>query len=531
MNTENVKREIAEGNVSLGIELGSTRIKAVLISSDNQPAASGAYEWKSSYINNIWTYSIEDVWKGIASCYADMKADVQKKYGVTIQKIASIGISAMMHGYMVFNKENELLVPFRTWQNTMTKEAAESLTELFHFQIPQRWSIAHLYQAILNKEPHVGEIDFQTTLAGYVHWMLTGEKVLGIGEASGMFPIDCEAKDFDQTMKEKFQKLPEVSGYDWKLADILPKVLVAGEKAGVLTKEGAALLDKDNDLQPGSVFCPPEGDAGTGMTATNSISVRTGNVSAGTSIFSMVVLEKNLSKVYEQIDMVTTPDGNPVAMVHCNNCSSDLNAWVALLEECLGQFGVKPDKNELFQKLFQSAMEGDADCGQLLSYNYMSGEHITEVLNGRPMFVRMPDSRMTLANFMRTQLYASISVLKIGMDILLKEENIQLDKIYGHGGLFKTKKVAQRILASAIQTPVSLMETAGEGGAWGIALLAAYSRNHGDGGTLSDFLNGHVFHEAAEVVEQPEKELSESFEEYIGRYKTGLEIERAAGVL
>nr|WP_317427187.1 FGGY-family carbohydrate kinase [uncultured Blautia sp.] len=528
MSLEANKSIIVSGKAVLGIELGSTRIKAVLVNEKNQPIASGSHEWENQLVNNIWTYSEEAIWTGIQESYQDMVKDVKGKYGVPVKKLAAIGFSAMMHGYMPFNEAGELLVPFRTWRNTMTEKASEELTELFQYHIPQRWSIAHLYQAMLNQEPHVKDITFMTTLEGYVHWKLTGEKVLGVGEGSGMFPIDMEIKNYDPKCLEAFDKLAAPYGFPWKLEEILPKVLLAGEEAGRLTEEGAKLLDTTGELEAGIPFCPPEGDAGTGMVATNSIAKRTGNVSAGTSVFSMVVLEKPLSKVYPEIDLVTTPTGNLVAMVHCNNCTSDLNAWVNLFKEFAEAMGMQVDMNQLFGTLYHKAMEGDADCGGLLAYNYFSGEHITGFEEGRPLFVRTPESKFNLANFMRVNLFTSLGALKTGMDILLKEEGVRLDKILGHGGLFKTKGVGQNLLAGAIDTPVSVMETAGEGGAWGIAVLASYLVNKEEGESLEDYLNHKVFagQEGEEV--QPDTRDVQGFNEFMVRYKAGLAIERAA---
>ena len=528
MSLEANKSTIVNGKAVLGIELGSTRIKAVLVNEKNQPIASGSHEWENQLVNNIWTYSEEAIWTGIQESYQDMVKDVKEKYGVPVKKLAAIGFSAMMHGYMPFNEAGELLVPFRTWRNTMTEKASEELTELFQYHIPQRWSIAHLYQAMLNQEPHVKDITFMTTLEGYVHWKLTGEKVLGVGEGSGMFPIDMEIKNYDPKCLAAFDKLAAPYGFPWKLEEILPKVLLAGEEAGRLTEEGAKLLDTTGELEAGIPFCPPEGDAGTGMVATNSIAKRTGNVSAGTSVFSMVVLEKPLSKVYPEIDLVTTPTGNLVAMVHCNNCTSDLNAWVNLFKEFAEAMGIQVDMNQLFGTLYHKAMEGDTDCGGLLAYNYFSGEHITGFEEGRPLFVRTPESKFNLANFMRVNLFTSLGALKTGMDILLKEEGVRLDKILGHGGLFKTKGVGQNLLAGAIDTPVSVMETAGEGGAWGIAVLASYLVNKEAGESLEDYLNHKVFagQEGEEV--QPDTRDVQGFNEFMVRYKAGLTIERAA---
>lgn len=521
------KSVIENGKAMLGIEFGSTRIKAVLIDEEHNPIASGSYEWENQLVDGIWTYSIDTIWKGLQDCYQDMCRDVQETYGVKVTRLAAIGFSAMMHGYMAFGEDDEILVPFRTWRNAITEEASEKLTELFQYNIPQRWSIAHLYQAILNGEEHVKEIRYQTTLAGYIHWMLTGKKVLGVGEASGMFPIDIATGTFDAGMVEKFDALIADKNFPWKLLDIFPEVLTAGEEAGTLTVEGAARLDTSGDLEAGIPLCPPEGDAGTGMVATNSVARRTGNVSAGTSVFSMVVLEKELSKVYPELDLVTTPSGDLVAMVHCNNCTSDLNAWVNIFKEFAESFGMDVDMNQLFGTLYNKALEGDADGGNLLAYNYISGENITGMEEGRPLFVRTPNSKFTLANFMRVNLYTSLGALKMGMDILLKEENVQVDKLLGHGGLFKTKGVGQQILADAMNTPISVMETAGEGGAWGIAVLAAYMVRKEDE-SLFDYLDAHVFagQEGAKLA--PDPAGVKGFDEFIKIYKAGLPIERAA---
>ena len=524
---EAVKEAIRTGKTALGIEFGSTRIKAVLVDESHAPIAMGTYDWENRLENNIWTYSLEDIWKGLQGCYKSLTDDVEAKYGEKLTTLGSLGFSGMMHGYMPFNAAGELLVPFRTWRNTQTSEACKKLIPVFNFNIPQRWSIAHLYQAILSGEDHVKDIAFFTTLAGYIHWKLSGEKVLGIGEAAGMFPIDSTIMDFDQKMLDQFDGL---HNFDWKIRDILPKVLVAGEPAGVLTAEGAKLLDSTGTLQPGVPMCPPEGDAGTGMVATNSVAVRTGNVSAGTSIFAMVVLEKAMEKVHEEIDMVTTPDGMPVAMVHSQNCTSDLNAWVNLFRENLESFGVKVDTNTLYGTLYNKALEGDADCGGLLPYCYFSGEHITHFEEGRPLFARTPDSKFTLANFMRSHLFTSVGALKLGMDILLKEEGVVVDKILGHGGFFKTKGVGQKVMAAAVNAPVSVMKTAGEGGAWGIALLAAYRKNKAESESLASYLEEQVFAKEESVQIAPDPKDVEGFEVFMDRYKEGLEIERAAVV-
>ena len=519
---------IVEGSTALGIEFGSTRIKAVLIGADQAPIAAGGYEWNNRLENNIWTYRLEDVWMGLQACFQDLAENVHKEFGVRLSTVGTIGISAMMHGYLAFDNNDALLTPFRTWRNTMTEEAAKLLTAEFGMNIPQRWSIAHLYQAILNKEPHVPEIAFLTTLAGYVHYKLTGERVLGVGDASGMFPIDSGANNYNAEMMAVFQKKIASCGYPWTIERILPRVLAAGETAGSLTAEGASLLDLSGTLQPGIPFCPPEGDAGTGMVATNSVKERTGNVSAGTSVFAMLVLENGLSKVYEEIDLVTTPAGKPVAMVHCNNCTTDLDAWMGLFGETMEALGVKPDKSTLYNTLYQKALQGDADCGGLISYNYYSGEHITGFEKGRPLFARMPDSRLTLANFMRSHLYSAISTLKLGMDILTEKEHVCLDELLGHGGLFKVPGVAQQLMSTALNVPVSVMRTASEGGAWGIALLGMYMLAKEQNETLEAYLQNKVFASADKVRVEPKQEEQAGFKEYIHRYANGLAIERAA---
>lgn len=522
------KTIIESGKAILGIEFGSTRIKAVLIDTDNNPIAQGSFEWENQLVDGLWTYSIDTIWKGLQDCYADLRKNVKAEYDCEIKQLAAIGISAMMHGYMAFGKDENILVPFRTWRNTNTAKAAAELSELFHFNIPLRWSISHVYQAILNGENHINKIDFLTTLAGYIHWQLTGKKVLGVGDASGMLPIDSNTNNYDAEMVAKFDKLIEPKNLGWKILDILPEVLNAGEDAGVLTEEGAKKLDPSGTLQAGTPLCPPEGDAGTGMVATNAVRQRTGNVSAGTSSFSMIVLEKALSKPYEVIDMVTTPDGSPVAMVHCNNCTSDLNAWVGLFKQYQELLGVPVDMNEVFGKLYNHALEGDADCGGLIAYNYISGEPVTGLAEGRPMFVRSANDHFNLANFMRANLYASVAVLKIGNDVLFKDEKVQVDRITGHGGLFKTKGVGQRILAAAINSPISVMETAGEGGAWGIALLAGYLVNNEEKLSLADYLDKKVFAGNTGVEIAPTAEDVAGFDKYIETYKAGLAIEKAA---
>ena len=529
----NPKTTIETGKAILGIEFGSTRIKAVLIDEDNNPIAQGSHEWENQLVDGLWTYSIDMIWSGLQDCYADLRKNVREQYDIEIETLAAIGISAMMHGYMAFNDNDsgfykETLVPFRTWRNTNTAKAAAELSELFVFNIPLRWSISHLYQAILNGEEHVKDITFLTTLAGYIHWQITGEKVLGVGDASGMLPIDSKTKNYSAEMVSKFNDLVAPRGFDWKLEDILPKVLMAGEDAGKLNEKGAKLLDVSGHLKAGIPVCPPEGDAGTGMVATNAVKQRTGNVSAGTSSFSMIVLEKELSKPYEVIDMVTTPDGSPVAMVHCNNCTSDLNAWVGLFKEYQELLGIKVDMNELYGKLYNHALTGDADCGGLISYNYISGEPVTGCEEGRPLFVRSANDKFNLANFMRVHLYGAVSVLKVGNDILFNDEKIKVDRITGHGGLFKTKGVGQRVLAAAINSPISVMETAGEGGAWGIALLGSYLVNNDKHQSLADFLDEKVFAGNAGVEIAPTAEDIAGFNAYIENYKKGIAIEKAA---
>lgn len=528
MNPNDIRNAIETGKTALGIEFGSTRIKAVLVGADHTPLASGSHEWENRYENGVWTYSLDDVWSGLQACFRDLRTAVQTQHGVALHTVGAIGFSGMMHGYMPFDPAGNLLVPFRTWRNTITGQAAAQLTELFQFNIPQRWSIAHLWQAILNGEAHVKEISHLNTLAGYVHWRLTGEQVLGIGEASGMFPVDSSTNDYDAGKIEQFDALLAAQGITWRLRDILPKVLLAGEAAGTLTAEGASLLDPSGELQPGIPFCPPEGDAETGMVATNSVAERTGNVSAGTSVFAMIVLEKALSQLYPEIDMVMTPTGKPVAMVHSNNCTSDLNAWIDLFQEVTGALGVTVSESQLYETLYKLALAGDADGGGLLAYNYVSGEHITHMEEGRPLFVRTPNSRFTLANFMRTHLFASVGALRIGLDILFEREQVQIDQILGHGGFFKTEEVGQRIMAAAMNVPVSVMETAGEGGAWGIALLAAYMLNKDAGEPLEAYLTEKVFAGQNAVTLAPAARDVEGFAAFMARYNAGLGIERAA---
>ena len=522
-----MKKMIESGSVILGIEFGSTRIKSVLIGPDRVPLASGSHEWENDYVDGIWTYSEQAILRGFQESYADLKKNVEALCGAKLKKLAGIGVSAMMHGYLPFNEKMELLVPFRTWRNTMTAEAAEKLTEAFSFNMPQRWSLSHLYQAILNDEPHVKDIRFLTTLAGWAHYWLTGEKVLGVGDASGMMPIDSGSMDYDQGMVETFDRLIANHGYPWKLRQILPKVLPAGQLAGRLTPEGARLLDPEGDLEPGCPVCPPEGDAGTGMAATNSVRPRTGNVSAGTSIFSMIVLEAPLEHVYPEIDVVTTPSGMPVAMVHCNSCTSDLNAWIGLFRQFAETMGFPVKTDELYSRLFQKALEGDPAGGGLVSFNYLAGEPVTGLAEGRPMLLRTPDAKMNLSNFMRVQIYACMETLKYGMEIL-NREHVAIDQVYGHGGLFKTKGVAQGILAAAIHAPVTVMETAGEGGAWGIALLADYLVYHEEKESLEDYLQNKVFSGMKQETVPPSDADEKGFDEYMKRFVACLPAQQAA---
>jgi len=500
----------------LGIELGSTRIKAVTVDGSFQPVSSGDYTWASSYENGVWTYSLDEVWTGLKSALSKVE---------NREDIAAAGVSAMMHGYLAFDKDWNLLVPFRTWQNTITGPAAAELTELFGFNIPQRWSIAHLYQAVLNREEHIPQVAHITTLAGYIHYMLTGVNAVGIGEASGMFPIDSAKLDYDGGMTAKFNDLIAPKNLPWELEDLLPKVLVAGEDAGKLTESGSALLDRL--LPAGIPFAPAEGDAGTGMTATNAVASRTGNVSAGTSIFSMVVLEKPLEKVYPEIDLVTTPTGAPVAMVHCNNCTNDTNAWVGVLGETARLFGAEPSTGELYTKLYEKSLEGDPDCGGVLVCNYLAGEGVTHMDAGRPLVARTPETRFTLANFFRSQLYSTMATLKIGMDILAAEQ-VAIDSLTGHGGLFKTPVVGQSYMAAACGAPVTCMETAGEGGPYGMALLVSYLLKKEEGESLEDFLSKKVFAGVSGSTVQPDPTAVEGFNTYIRRYKALLEVEKTA---
>lgn len=523
------KREIIEaGKAALGIELGSTRIKGVLIDQKGNVLAVGVHDWENTLENEIWTYSLEDIHSGLRSCYTSLRKAVEETYDCKLKKVAAIGISAMMHGYMALNKDGEQIAPFQTWRNTNTQAAADELTELFDFNIPLRWTIAHLYQRILDGEKHVRDLDYVSTLSGYIHWKLTGEKVIGVGDAAGMFPIDSKTLDYDAQMKEKFEKLVAPYGFDWTFDQVMPKVLVAGQEAGRLTEEGAAFLDESGTLEAGIVLCPPEGDAGTGMTATNSVAPRTGNVSAGTSTFAMIVLEKALSKLHREIDMVTTPTGFPVAMSHANNGTSDLNAWVGIFKEFSKLMGMDVSDGELFQKLYTESLNGDADCGGLLAYGYYSGENITMINEGRLAFLRTADSHFNLANFMRSHLYTSLGAVKIGLDILTEDEKVKVDRVMGHGGFFKTKGVGQRYLAAAFGAPVTVMDTASEGGAWGIALLAAYLAGPAKTMRLEEYLEQEIFCGLSGETIEPKEEEIKGFEVFMDHYKAGLEIEKCA---
>lgn len=522
------KELILNGKTALGIELGSTRIKGVLVDYEGNVLAVGIHDWENSFIDGIWTYSLDEIHQGLRSCYSDLRNSVEKEYGVTLTTIGAIGVSAMMHGYMALDADDNQIAPFQTWRNTNTQQAADELTELFNFNIPLRWTIAHLYQRILDGEAHVKNLDYVSTLSGYIHFKLTGEKVIGIGDAAGMFPIDSEVLDYDAGMIGKFDQLIKKYGYNWKVQDILPKVLVAGEEAGVLTKEGAAFLDESGSLQAGIKLCPPEGDAGTGMTATNSVAPRTGNVSAGTSTFAMIVLEKQLSKLYREIDMVTTPAGFPCAMSHANNGTSDLNAWVNLFGEFADLMGYSVSTGELFEKLYTNSLNGDPDCGGLLAYGYYSGENITMLNEGRLAFLRTAESKFNLANFMRVHLYTSLGAVKMGLDILMKDEKVKVDRIMGHGGFFKTKGVGQRYLAASVGAPVTVMDTASEGGAWGIALLAAYLADKKEKEKLEEFLDNRIFKTLSGETICPQEDEIKGFETFMEHYRDGLAIEKAA---
>ena len=515
-------------NAILGIELGSTRIKAVLIDENHQPIASGSFSWENDLVDGVWTYPLSKAVEGVRACYADLRRDVERKFGQPLRRVAAMGISGMMHGYLVFDKAGDQIAPFRTWRNTITGPAAKELMELFKFNIPQRWSIAHLYQAILNKEAHVKDIASLETLSVYIHRLLTGERVVGVGEASGMFPYDDEAGDFDAQRLQQFDELVKPYGFPWTLRDIFPKVLRAGEPAGFLTEEGAKLLDETGTLEAGIPFCPPEGDAGTGMVATGAVHPRTGSISAGTSAFSLQVLERPLSNYYPEIDVVATPSGKTVAMAHTNTCSSEIDAWVKLIADSARVMGWPLDMNEWYTKLFRAALEGAPDCDGIISFNYFAGEPLTETETGRPMLLRLPESKMTAPSFMRAQLNGAIATLVIGMQMLRDEENVESDTLLGHGGFFKTPGVGQQILADALNVPITAMETAGEGGPWGMALLAAYMKNRAEGETMEDYLRSRVFATAKSTVKAPDPAGVAGFQSYLKRYKAALTAQKAA---
>jgi sugar (pentulose or hexulose) kinase len=530
MDIMNEAQRIIEGRTALGIELGSTRVKAVLIDETYTAVAQGSFEWENRLLDGVWTYRLDEVWTALAASFAKLRADVRSRYGIPLTRAGALGISAMMHGYLVLDENGRQLAPFRTWRNTMTAEAAEILSREFSFNIPQRWSVAHLYQSLLNKEEHTGRIAFMTTLAGYVHWTLTGEKALGIGDASGMFPIDSVRKTYHQEMLARFNRLSTPLGFTRKLEEILPRVLCAGSAAGSLSAEGARLLDPSGELCAGIPLCPPEGDAGTGMTATNSVACRTGNVSAGTSIFAMLVLEKELSKPRMELDMVTTPGGLPVAMVHCNNCTSDIDAWVRLFHETLERCGAAIEKSALYDALYLAALEGDPGCDGIVSFNYYSGEPISGVETGRPLLFRSPESRLTVPNFMRAQLFSTMTTLRMGMDILTKEEGREIRGLLGHGGLFKTPGAAQRLMAAALNTPITVMDSAGEGGAWGIALLAAFAQSRLPEETLEHFLESRVFAGNAGVTIQPHPADVRGFDAFMHRWVAALPLQQFSAV-
>lgn len=529
MNIKRIRSEIEEGNLTVGIEFGSTRIKAIAIDDNFNTVASGYYEWENKLEKGFWTYSLNDVWIGLQKSYANMTDEIESLYHLPLKRIKSIGISAMMHGYLAFNKHEDLLVPFRTWRNNSTSKAAESLSSIFDFNIPERWSISHIYQAMLDNEPHVKEITYMTTLAGYIHWYLTGEKVLGIGDASGMFPIDVKTKNYRQDLMREFDALLNTYGLDKNIESMLPTVLLAGNKAGTLTEEGVRLLDSKGYLEPGIPFCPPEGDADTGMVATNSIAVRTGNISAGTSAFSMIVLENSLKEVYPEIDIVTTPSGNEVAMVHTNNCTSDINSWINLFDDLLKSLNMDFSRDELYGHLLNQSLKGDDDLGGLLSFGYISGENITHVDEGRPMFLRMPNSNMNLGNFMKTHLYSSFSTLKIGIDLLLQRENIRIDSLIAHGGILKTEGIAQNVLAAATESPITVMKTANDGGAWGIAILAKYLADEKQC-SLEEYLKHSVFKDIDGVTVEPTDKSITSYRAYIKKYQEALPLQQKANL-
>lgn len=513
--------------LSIGIELGSTRIKTIAIDTKLNVRASGSFQWENKFVDGFWTYSANEIWVGLQKSYSAMAQNLFDKTGVTLTKVNSIGISAMMHGYLAFDNNDDLLVPFRTWRNGNTKEAAKKLTDIFNFNVPERWSIAHIYQAILNRESHIAQVEFITTLSGYIHWYLTGEKVIGLGDASGMFPIDISTKNYRQDLLSEAQDLFATHGFNNSIESILPQVKLAGEFAGCLTEIGAKLLDPTRKLEPGCILCPPEGDAATGMVATNSITANTGNISAGTSAFAMIVLNNKLQNYYPEVDVVTTPDGKEVAMIHVNNCTSDINDWMNLFSEVLETMGVSFSSEEMYGQIFEASLSNDDDLGGLLSYNYISGENITDVGVGHPLFIRLPNNNFNLANFIKMHLYSAFSTLKIGIDLLQENENINLSKLIAHGGIFKTKNIAQQVLSSALQEKITVMDTASEGGAWGISILSYYAALD-EQITLEQFLNEKVFINTNEVTIEPNDKEVQNFQNYLNRMKRGLQIERDA---
>jgi sugar (pentulose or hexulose) kinase len=518
---------IRSGGAVLGIELGSTRIKASLIAPDTTPLAAGAQVWENRLEDGVWTYSLQDVWRGLAACYASLVEDVRTRHACELTTVAALGVSGMMHGYLALDREGELLVPFRTWRNNLTAEACAELTPLLDFAVPQRWSIAHLYQSILEAQPHVPRIARLTTLAGYVHWKLTGRHELGLGEASGMFPIDPHTGDWDAARMAKLDGLIAPRKLGWKLRDILPDILPAGRPAGRLTAEGAKLVDPTGKLSPGIPLCPPEGDAGTGMVATNAVRPRSGNVSAGTSVFAMIVLEKSLSRVHEEIDILVTPDGNPVAMAHANNGSSDLDAWMILFGQVAKALGAERRLEELYEKLLPLAEGGDPDAGGLLAINYLSGEHVTGFSEGRPLFARSQNSKFTLPNFLRAMYYASLCAVRTGLDVLTEKEGVVIEEIRGHGGFFKGGQTGQRMMAAALNVPVSIPATAGEGGAWGMAVLAAYLLRADPAQSLPDYLDAWIARSIGKPV-RPDPRDVQGFADFFARHGKGLAIEREA---
>ncbi|MGN6445615.1 xylulokinase [Amnibacterium sp.] len=524
MNDEEARAAIAGGRAVLGIELGSTRIKACLVGDAAAVLATGGHDWENAFVDRRWTYSLEAVEEGLAAAYAALVADVRQRYDVAVESLAAIGVSAMMHGYLAFDADGGLLVPFRTWRNTSTGPAAAELTDLLGVNIPLRWSIAHLWQAVLDEEEHVPRLAQVTTLAGYVHRRLTGRHVLGVGDASGMFPIDPATHDYDDALLARVDE--RAAGRIPALRSLLPAVLEAGAHAGALPPEGAALLDPTGALRPGAVLAPPEGDAGTGMVATHSVAPREGNVSVGTSVFAMVVLEGPLGGVHHEIDLVTTPSGDPVAMVHCNNGASELGAWAALFGRFAAAAGSPLDPDRVFEVLFREALEGEGDAGGLLAYNLLAGEPIAGLDEGRPLLLRTPDSRLTLGNLVRAHIYGVFGTLALGMRVLTGE-GVRLDRMLAHGGLFRTEGVGERFLAAALAAPVSVGETAAEGGAWGMAVLAAYTAS-GAGQTLPTWLDEHVFAGAAFRTVEPAPEDVAAFAAYLERYRAGLAVERAA---